>query len=89
MSDFYWREQDSFDELCNMVAKGKMVCLTGAGISKSLVNEHNEKLPDWQELLERIYDRMQNEKGIEFEDEKETIDSLLNTECTVLRRRLR
>ncbi len=94
MGDFYWRteQKESFDELCNMVAKGQMVCLTGAGVSKKMLNENGDEekeLPDWQELLEGIYGRMQNVKGIDLEDEKETIDELLSTEDKSLLKELK
>lgn len=85
MGEKYWKEQKApFNELCNMVAKGNLVCLTGAGISKSLENKQKEKLPDWQGLLERIYDRMKTEPGINFKDKEDTIQSLLNTDDSEL-----
>ena len=40
--DCYWREDPVFKKLCDMVAKGNMVCLTGSGISKELLNKKGE-----------------------------------------------
>ena len=35
--DEYWRNDESFLKLCDMVAKGKFFCLTGSGISKNWI----------------------------------------------------
>ncbi|MDO5327874.1 MAG: SIR2 family protein [Clostridia bacterium] len=75
MCNFDWREDPVFWDLCDMVAKGNMICLTGAGISKELKNVYGEQLPDWYTLVSRIYKTMKDNPSIHFSDEDEKIIS--------------
>ena len=79
MGEKYWEKEQAFIELCDMVVRGNMFCLTGSGISKGLKNVDNKPLPEWQGLLERIYDSMKNMPEVTINDEdKKTINRLLD-----------
>lgn len=73
----YWRKMSVFNDLCEIVMQNRLVCLTGAGISKGLKLENGNSAPDWKELLlsinEKIDDKLDNEQ-------KEDVRLLLENE---------
>lgn len=56
MSSAPWRTNDNFLRLCDLVARGDLVCVTGAGISSVLFQKQNpsQKLPQWPQLLKSL-----------------------------------
>ena len=53
-NDDYWKKDPVFNDLCEIVMKNRLVCLTGAGISKELKLENGDSAPDWKDLLVMI-----------------------------------
>lgn len=49
-----WRKDKNFIKLCDIVASNKLICLTGAGISKKLTLKNGGTAPDWRDLLIEI-----------------------------------
>lgn len=49
-----WVIEPNFVKLCDFVAKGNLICLTGSGISRGLRLKNNSCAPDWNELLHSI-----------------------------------
>ena len=53
----YWRRDDVFRLLCDLVASDTLVCVTGAGISSRLPQKADpaKTLPGWPALLEQLF----------------------------------
>ncbi len=49
-----WRNDVVFEMLCDFVADGNLVCLTGSGISRGLKLKSKKASPDWNELLKAL-----------------------------------
>lgn len=52
--DRYWLSDPNFIKLCDFVAMGDLICLTGSGISKGLKLKNGSGAPDWFRLLQSI-----------------------------------
>lgn len=52
--DRYWLSDPNFIKLCDFVAMGELICLTGSGISKGLRLKNGTGAPDWFRLLQAI-----------------------------------
>lgn len=50
----YWRSIPIFEQMADELAEGRVVFLTGAGISYSLPGEASRSLPSWLTLLEGL-----------------------------------
>lgn len=80
--DKKWLKDVNFIKLCDIVAKNKLVCLTGSGISKSLKLKNGNVAPDWNELLINIKNMIQESNKPLSADEKLDVDSLLSENPT-------
>jgi hypothetical protein len=71
----HWNNQPAFQTLCNIVANDRLVCLTGAGISRTLKRKANsaKTLPTWWELLDELRGMFPASTSIDRED----VDQLL------------
>lgn len=70
----YWRENEAFDTLCEVVMQNRLICLTGAGISKGLKLEDGTKAPDWKELLAELTKSLDDKLS---KEQKKDINKLL------------
>ncbi len=66
----YWHEDPVFNMLCDFVAGGNLICLTGSGISKGLKLKSGKVAPDWNKLLRNLKNEMIDSIG------KEDLDNL-------------
>lgn len=74
-----WLNDPNFIKLCDIVTSNKLVCFTGAGISKGLNLKNNNTAPDWKSLLTNIKDALKNSlSDIEIAD----LDELLCDQAT-------
>ena len=55
-----WFEDSAFQMLCDFVADGNLICLTGSGISKGLKLKNSKVAPDWNELLLEIKESLKD-----------------------------
>jgi hypothetical protein len=59
MTRIAWEDAEEFGLLCDLVASNRLVCLTGAGISRGMRRRHappgtDPTLPGWVELLREL-----------------------------------
>ena len=69
-----WLKDSQFLKLCDFVAKGNLICLTGSGISKGLKLKNDSYAPDWNELLRNIMKSVNDNLS---ETERSDLDELL------------
>jgi len=72
--DRYWLCDPNFIKLCDFVAQGELICLTGSGISKGLKLKNGSGAPDWFRLLQSIRARLEDRLT---EAERQDLDILL------------
>lgn len=74
-----WLNNPNFIKLCDIVTSNKLVCFTGAGISKGLKLKNNNTAPDWKSLLTNI----KNDTKLNLSDtEKADLNELLCEQAT-------
>ncbi|MDE5590139.1 MAG: SIR2 family protein, partial [Acetatifactor sp.] len=71
----YWAGNEVFDTLCEVVMQNRLICLTGAGISKNLKLEDGTDAPDWRGLLSKLSGDLKEKLDNE---QKKDIDELLS-----------
>lgn len=59
--------------LCEVVASDNLVCITGAGISRTLIRDDGHRLPDWKSLLVELFDQFKHRLATADQDDCETI----------------
>lgn len=74
-----WLSNENFIKLCDVVTQNKLICFTGAGISKGLKLKNNSNAPDWKELLINIKKTLETQLS---DMEREDLDELLCDEAT-------
>lgn len=74
-----WLSNENFIKLCDIVARNKLVCFTGAGISKGLKLKNDNDAPDWKGLLINIKNSLEARLS---DMEKEDLAKLLGDEAT-------
>lgn len=65
-----WFKDTTFQMLCDFVADGNLICLTGSGISRGLKLKNSKTAPDWNGLLHEIKETLKNS----FSDTKDYIN---------------
>lgn len=71
-----WQKDPIFEMLCDFVADGNLVCLTGSGISRGLKLKNEKASPDWNELLREL-SQHQKIKDHLTEHQQKNLDGLL------------
>ena len=69
-----WLSDPNFVKLCDFVAQGNLICLTGSGISKGLRLKNSGCAPDWNELLRNIMKSVNDDLS---DTERSDLDELL------------
>lgn len=70
-----WLEDNAFKMLCDFVAEGNLICLTGSGISRGLKLKNSKRAPDWNELLKELKDSLKG--SFEDSDDYDNLTELL------------
>ncbi len=62
MSVSYWLGIPAFQQLCDLVAGDHLVCITGAGISSTLLQKADpaRRVPQWPGLLSTLFDHFKD-----------------------------
>ncbi|MCM1414479.1 MAG: SIR2 family protein, partial [bacterium] len=75
----YWTRMEEFNILCEIVMQNRLVCLTGAGISKNLELQDGTTAPDWKELLDKLAKKLNDKLD---KEQKKDIKNLLAKNAT-------
>lgn len=70
----YWAGDEVFDTLCEVIMQNRLICLTGAGISKGLKLEDGTDALDWKELLAKLAESLDDKLD---DEQKKDIKELL------------
>lgn len=76
---YYWQRDPVFGILCNIIFNVRLVCFTGAGISRNICrkSDSTKALPSWWQLLDELRHTFPPNRP---EDQHE-IEVLLNTDA--------
>ena len=73
-----WKNDRVFEMLCDFVAEGHLVCLTGSGISRGLKLKNEKVSPDWNELLRELTQAQTIKDKLTEQQQKNLIDLLVD-----------
>ena len=74
-------KDENFKNLCDIVAKNNLVCLTGAGISSGLKVKKYKRAPNWKNLIKKIQHRTEKQVVL-LEKEQNDLKELLSRRAT-------
>lgn len=73
-----WHNDPVFEMLCDFVADGNLVCLTGSGISRGLKLKNEKFSPDWNELLRELADNEIIKEKLSAKQQKDLAELLVS-----------